>query len=177
MTLFHSHRDKNLQNRDKIYLIRSLQEYHDLTYVDSCRNKGFQHQEVWSHQRDPFSFAWTLTWVSWFYSTPVHHLLGLLAFWIKPLFLSPDYLSLLCSVEYKFGLSSITSSRKLSYILSKSPKLPPQSGREDPAKYSWHTRASHVIICFLALTHLKRTGAWNEVWGKWAPGLRTAGTC
>ena len=67
----------------KIYLVGGLQEHHDQTYVDSCKNKGLQHQEVCSSNHTPSSFrikeAWTLTWVRWFFRTLVYHL-NLLAF-------------------------------------------------------------------------------------------------
>ena len=74
-------------------------------------------------------------------------------FWIhlRPLYLVPQFHG------SKFN-SSITSSSKL-YVLSKSLKPPPQSGREDSARCSGHTCASHVIVLLscLAQPRLKLT--------------------
>ena len=72
----------------------------------------------WSEPRNiwlyslPFSIkeAWILTQVRWFSGAWVHHLLGLLAFWIKSLFLAPaprlSFIGLLCGEQYKLGLSN-----------------------------------------------------------------------
>ena len=47
--LFHSYRDKKLQNR--VYR-NTVNE----TYLDRCKNKGFPHKEVCSDQPQPFPF-------------------------------------------------------------------------------------------------------------------------
>lgn len=74
-------------------------------------------------------------------------------FWIhlRPLCLVPQFHG------SKFN-SSITSSSKL-YVLSKSLKPPPQSGREDSARCSGHTCTSHVVVLLscLAQPHPKLT--------------------
>ena len=36
-----------------ICLVGGLQEYCDQTHVDSCKNKGFRHQEIYTNQ--PYS--------------------------------------------------------------------------------------------------------------------------
>ena len=50
-----------------------------------------------SHTPSPFRIkaAWILTWVRWFFGTRVHHLLNLLTFLIKLLFLVPEHCSLM----------------------------------------------------------------------------------
>ena len=41
---------ENCRTEINICLIVSLQEYHDQTYMNSCKNKGFWHQEVCNNQ-------------------------------------------------------------------------------------------------------------------------------
>ena len=51
------------------------------------------------------------TWARWFFGTLVHHLLGLLAFWIKSLFLDPTpplSIFLACRAASSMSLDSVT---------------------------------------------------------------------
>ena len=51
--------------------------------------------------------AWILTRGRWFFGTLVHHLLRLLAFWIKSLFLDISWFTgLSCGEKYKLGLGN-----------------------------------------------------------------------
>ena len=65
---------KSCRTENNICLVESLWEHCDLTYVDSYKNKGFQHQEVFNnHPPSPFSIkeAAILLQVSWFFGTLV----------------------------------------------------------------------------------------------------------
>ena len=70
-------------------------------------------QEMFDFTRSPFSIKedWILTQARWFFGTRVHHLLGLLAFWIKSLFLAPTTCALITgSQEYELRLSNTIES-------------------------------------------------------------------
>ena len=83
---------KSCRTENNIHLVEDEWEHHDLTYVDSCKNKYSDSKKFapTNCNLSPFSKkeAWILTWASWFFGTLVHHLLSLLAFWIKSLFLA-----------------------------------------------------------------------------------------
>ena len=94
ITPFHLSRDKKISCRteNNNCHVGGLQEYCDQTYMNSCKNKGFLHQEICNKQPYPSSFsikeAWIfLTLVRCFFGARVHYLLGLMAFQIKLLFL------------------------------------------------------------------------------------------
>ena len=90
ITLFHLSRDKKISCRteNNNCHVGGLQEYCDQTYMNSCKNKGFLHQEICNKQPYPSSFsikeAWIfLTLVRCFFGARVHYLLGLMAFQIS----------------------------------------------------------------------------------------------
>ena len=51
--LFHSYRIKRCRTENNNCLVGGLQEGYDLTYVDSCKKKGFLHQEISNNQLCP----------------------------------------------------------------------------------------------------------------------------
>ena len=87
--------------------------------VNGCRKEEIntsppesdQKQEMFDFTLFPFNIkeAWILIQGRWFFGTLVHHLLGLLAFWIKslPQQLISQFIGLLCCEQYKLGLGNI----------------------------------------------------------------------
>ena len=65
---------KSCRTENNICLVEGFWEHCDLTYADSYKNKGFQHQEVCRNRPpSPFSIKETavLLQVSWFFGTLV----------------------------------------------------------------------------------------------------------
>ena len=65
--LFHSYiekKKKSCRTENNNCLAGDLQEHHDLTYLDSCKSKGFWHQEVCNNQPCP-SFTLPLKMLYW----------------------------------------------------------------------------------------------------------------
>ena len=108
---------ESCRTENNICLVGGLQKHRHLPYIDSCKNKGFQHQEVWNNQWHPLpnqckkKKALILTWVRWFSKMLVCHLLWLPVFQIKSLFLAltPQCPNLLtCYAVSRTSLDTVT---------------------------------------------------------------------
>ena len=84
---------KCCRTKNNICFVEGLKKHHDLTYLNSCKNKGFWNKEVCNNQPHPLPFQYKGKLNSNFgkmvlWDTSPHPL-GLLAFQIKSLFLVP----------------------------------------------------------------------------------------
>ena len=114
ITLFHSYRDKTVAEH-RWHL--SCWRLTGTSGTDLCgqlpRTKDSDTKKfvTINYIPSPFSIkeAWILTQVRWFFGILIHHLLGLLAFWIKSLFLVPTTCLLLaCRAVSSMSLDSVT---------------------------------------------------------------------
>ena len=107
----HSRRNKHLQNRESFVLLEVYRNIVTCPPKTAARTKFSDTDEcaTTSHTPSPFSIkeAWILTLVRWFFGTLVHHLLSLLAFWIKSPFLALTTPVLTCRVASSMNLDSV----------------------------------------------------------------------
>ena len=137
--------------------------------MDSCKNKGFQHQEVWNNQWHPLpnqckkKKALILTWVRWFSKMLVCHLLWLPVFQIKSLFLALTIcLSIYWSVMWQadlLSLDSIIGPWTLSAVLGIFSSQPP---KETVTWSLWGSVAAHQHTLGQSLSRNQKKARWPE---------------
>ena len=91
--------------------------------INSSPLEADGNQETFDFTPSPFSIkeAGTLTQARWFFGTQFHHLLGLLTFWMKSLFLTPTtHLSIYwpAGEQYELGLGNNMSKKWTDIVVS-----------------------------------------------------------
>ena len=147
-------------------LVGGLQEHPDLTYVDSCRNKGFLHQEVCNNQPCP-SLILSLKMLCWNFS-------GSLEVWGAWTTHSP-HMALknffLCSKLQSFGLFGLTvhQTYELTFgntvdqcAIFHSPAISMLALVRVPLRYFLSVLHTPLLLCFWVLCRANEPILWKR---------------